>query len=212
MTSSGFSSPRGLVQAPKPLVWLPIPPPDTFSRAVSSFSPSRNAISQNINMRTSIKSPAESSGSQCPVTMQTRVAVRDATPHRFQIVPLREANGLNTIPEPHVFGKKGMKYKSQVLPSVNWRPSPSSFFVSCSRSNVSIVILHRFLEVIVPHPSSLHFLKLKPTTALINCIWLQKKCQFKRRKSLLAMPNIIVQKISTNRNRPCKENHRILRV
>lgn len=193
MTSSRFSSPRGPAQAPKPLARLPITPLDTFSRAASPFSTSRNAISQDINMRASIKSSAESNGSQSPVTMQTRVAVRDATPHRFQIVPLREANGLNNIPEPHVFGKNGMKCKSQALQSTNWRPSPS-FFASRSRSNVSIVILHRFLKVIVPHPSSLHFLKSESTTVLINCIWslLQKKCQSKRRKPPLAMPNIIV--------------------
>jgi len=207
MTSSSFSSPRGPAQAPKPLIWLPVTPPDTFSRAASPFSTSRNAMYQDINMRASMKSSAESSGSQGPVTMQTRVAVRDATPHRFQIVPLREANGLNNIPEPHVFGEQGMKCKTQVLQSTNWRPSPipSSFFASRSRSNVSIVILHWFLEVTVPHPSSLHFLKSESTTVLVNriCSLLQKKCQFKRRKPPLAMPNIIVWKISINRNRPC---------
>jgi len=196
MTSSGFSCPRGPAQASKPLVWLPITPPDTFSRAASPFSTSWNAISQDFNMMASIKSPAESSGSQGPVTMQTRVAVRDATPHRFQIVPLREANDFNNIPELHAFGKKGMKCRTQVLQSVNWQPSPvpSYSFAPRSRSNVSIVILHRFLEVIVPHPSFLHFLKSEPTTILINRIWslLLKRHQLKGRKSPVAMPNIIV--------------------
>src|SRR6266545_1935371 len=35
------------------------------------------------------------------VTMKTRVAVRDQTPHRFQIIPLREVKDLVTQPERH---------------------------------------------------------------------------------------------------------------
>lgn len=148
MTTPGLTSTRNSIQVPKPLVRLPITPPGKnhiVSHAASSLS--RSAISRGVNINASLQVPAEHGGSQCPVTMQTRVAIRDTTPHRFQTVPLREVKGSNNISELHVVGTKGLKCRNQGFQSINWQPSPiPSSFASRSCSNVSTVVLRRSLE------------------------------------------------------------------
>jgi len=78
-----------------PSFTLPVPQLDLASRdSTRDVSQSRCPPSR---LRASSIDP-DPNGEQSRITMQTRVAVRDTTPHRFQIIPLRE-HRLSYLPE-----------------------------------------------------------------------------------------------------------------
>ncbi|KAJ3564686.1 hypothetical protein NP233_g8127 [Leucocoprinus birnbaumii] len=81
----------------------------SFQGLMSSLSPRASTTS------------LERHGNQGPVTMQTRIAVRDATPHRFQIIPLREAKSRHNLSEPHATSIKVAKDKSNHSRPVEWQ-------------------------------------------------------------------------------------------
>jgi hypothetical protein len=67
----------------------------------------------------------ETNSEQGPITMQTRIAVRDTTPHRFQIIPLREAksrynlNQITTVQ--HI--PEDLKHQPHTSPHLDLEPS-----------------------------------------------------------------------------------------
>jgi hypothetical protein len=67
-------------------------------------------------------------GDPTRVTMKTRVAVRDQTPHRFQVVPLRDAGKHNLLP-----------VQDEAPPLVSWRDHTPirNIYHTTSRTNIS---------------------------------------------------------------------------
>jgi hypothetical protein len=72
--------------------------------------------------------------------MQTRIAVRDATPHRFQIIPLREAKSRHNFPEARTDNSKAVNPRTQISPHLEILELPSGTSPTqgpCSSTNVS---------------------------------------------------------------------------
>ncbi|KAF9452031.1 hypothetical protein P691DRAFT_772632 [Macrolepiota fuliginosa MF-IS2] len=96
-SSSAFLYEHSAARVPNTPTQFPITPPrkhKTPPQIASSLSTAYGVSSQGVRpvgRRRALSYSTESNGEQGRITMQTRVAVRDTTPHRFQIIPLREA-------------------------------------------------------------------------------------------------------------------------
>lgn len=97
-----LSPPSRIIPHTPPSLPATLSPSPQLVHRLPPFDPTRN-ISQKCSpvgqQRVSSIDPDPTS-EQSRVTMQTRVAVRDTTPHRFQVIPLREHKRSN-IPDTH---------------------------------------------------------------------------------------------------------------
>lgn len=70
---------------------LPVTPPRKYQPPIPRSTTPQSLGS--IGRSRALSTNADANADQGRITMQTRVAVRDTTPHRFQIIPLREVKG-----------------------------------------------------------------------------------------------------------------------
>ncbi|KAF5363529.1 hypothetical protein D9756_000563 [Leucocoprinus leucothites] len=97
------------------------------SQAASSRSNTQSTNALGLKSSAHPRTPTanlELNGNQGPITMQTCIAVRDATPHRFQIIPLREAKSRQNLSEPLPSDTRDQKSRTQSPSLADWS-SPS---------------------------------------------------------------------------------------